>query len=281
MTRSNGSRGRYSRGNANDDSPLGHRLLLGVALLATIGFVTFVIINDPPDTDLATNCPIDQSKTKGSIFVLLDATEELSATQQDFIKDTVYSVVNAARKYDRISIFEVRPSRDEVLSPLFNYCKPSKNALGSPIVQLFEEQQFKTNLQDYFDSIDYELPASPIIQAIGSVATNFPANGSRKHLIIASDFIEYSELLNQYDPAWESAYQQNSKLVRDAAPILDRVELAMLFIPRPKVSHHDKQFAGWWRRFLSESGARITEQSFENDETGQRFELDPFIPVTG
>ena len=204
----------------------------------------------------------------------------MTATQEKKIKDVVFQVVEASEIFDRIMIFEVDPALENLLKPSFNFCKPSKNALGNPVLQKFAKLNFERKLKDIFDNANYERPTSPIVEALGSISASFPLNNSSKHLIIASDFIENSEILNQFESSWFSQ-TQNNKLLEDRRPILNEVKVSMLFIPRSSVRHHDKSFSDWWKNYLKDSGARLVDQEFFDSETGNSYVLYPFIPITG
>jgi hypothetical protein len=254
-------------------------LFLAIGIIGVAFY--YIWQNQPPIVDRATNCPKESQLIKSSISILLDTTESLSATQRKLIQNTLYGVIYGAAPYDRIKIYEVHPSYDSLLNPVFNYCKPSKNELGSPVIQQFEELRFKQRIREYLDDQDYDLPQSPIIRAIGSVASDFSQDSSIKRLIVASDFIENSDIMNQYKSDWLKRYSDNKKIINDLRPNLSEVYVSMLFIPRASVPHHDQDFAKWWRQYLRDSGGLLTEQMFLNDESGKSFILEPFIPITG
>jgi hypothetical protein len=256
--------------------------ILGIAAVVLIVVLggTFLLLKQPPEVDNLTSCPKNDSLSKKTIVLLFDTTEKMTATQEKKIKDVVFQVVDASEIFDRIMIYEVDPAFENLLKPSFNFCKPPKDALGNPVLQKFAKLNFERKLKDIFDNANYERPTSPIIEALGSISASFPLNNSSKHLIIASDFIENSEILNQFESSWISQ-AQNNKLLEDRRPILDGVKVSMLFIPRSSVQHHDKGFSDWWKNYLKDSGARLVDQEFFDSETGNSYDLYPFIPITG
>ena len=100
-------------------------------------------------------------------------------------------------------------------------------------------------------------------------------------MIIASDLLENSDLLNQYRANWRTKVSRNNKQLYDSQPRLEGIKVSLLFVPRPEVLHHDKEFAGWWINYLEESGGDVTHQEFGDPKTGNTYVLDPFIPITG
>jgi hypothetical protein len=272
---------RSRRRGRGGESSLVPSLIIGALIILGGVFVTFVLLNRAPDVDSHTGCPIEDGVSKNAIFFLLDTTQELSATQQKLVKNILFGIVDAAESYDRIQIYEVDPARESLLKPLFAQCKPSPNDKAGPVVARFRESQFRRELDEYFQSRPYERPTSPIVGAIGSVAASFPQDKADRRLIIASDFLENSDLLNQYRASWRATASQNKKQIYDSQPRLEGIKVSILFVPRPEVLHHDKEFANWWINYLEESGADVTHQEFGDPSTGKTYFLDPFIPITG
>lgn len=269
--------GRYG----SNQKTVGSVLVIVLAALVLIGFLIYLFVNRPPDIDLVTNCPKEPGVSKRSISFLIDMTDRLSPVQEKRIKDIFYNVVDAAEGYDRIQIYEVNPADEKLLQPIFYGCKPADDVHRGPTLQKFSEARFKSRLQQYFDDWSFDKPTSPIIAAIGAVAASFPNDESYRHLIIASDLIENSDLLDQFKPNWRSQATANKKALFDKQPNLEGVEVSLLFIPRANIKHHDKEFADWWLNYLRQSGAHLTRQEFHDPKSGNRYAVDLFIPITG
>ena len=263
----------------SDGSAL-HIIVIVLVIAVVLAGGVLLYLNQPPQVDARTSCPTDGSLSKRTVAVLFDTTDHLTATQEKKIKDIVFQVVNASEIYDRILIFEVDPARDGLLQAAFDFCKPSKDALGNAVLQKFNKLNFDRRLDSIFAEADYVRPTSPIIEALGSVGASYPLNGSSKHLIIASDFIENSEILSQFRPNWIQD-TKNNKALEDRRPNLDGVKVSMLFIPRETIDHHNREFSDWWQEYLKSSGGRLVDQEFFDPETGKSYLLYPFIPITG
>ena len=249
-------------------------------VLVIVGGGFYLYFNQTPAVDKITSCPKDSSLSKKTIVLLFDTTQKMTATQEKKIKNTVFQVVSASEIFDRILIYEVDPALDNLLEATFDFCKPPKDALGNPVLQKFAKLNFERKLENIFQDANYERPTSPIIEALGSISASFPLNGSKRHLIIASDFIENSEILNQFQSNWIDKAKSN-KLLEDRRPILEGVKVSMLFIPRSSIKHHNKEFSNWWKEYLKSSGARLVDQEFFDPDTGNSYILFPFIPITG
>lgn len=257
-------------------------ILIAVVLLVAVVAVFSVIYFSPPEVDVRTGCPDFAGHVKRNVYILLDTTDKVSGTQKANIENVILGVVQALDPYSRVSIFEILPSRDQRLTPIFDYCKPdADDPLGSPVVQLFDKQRFRKRLNTSLGRLaGGSLPSSPIIYSLGSVATHFASAEGKITLIIASDFIEHSDLINQYSSRWPREERKNRKKLRDSAPNLSGAEISMLFIIRSEVRHHNPRFSNWWREYLSKSKGKLVDQTFTNEVTGETYHLFPFIPIT-
>tara|TARA_B100000941_G_C28424108_1_gene510438 strand:+ start:117 stop:929 length:813 start_codon:yes stop_codon:yes gene_type:complete len=257
------------------------KLVISAVVLVVVGLFSFLFLNQSPKTNQITGCPTDSTLSDRTIVLLFDTTSKLTATQEKKIRDITYQVVEKSNTFDRVRIYEVDPASEKLLKAEFDFCKPAKeDPLGNNVRQKFAKINFERRFDKIFQQADYERPTSPIIEALGSIAASFPLNGSSKHLIIASDFIENSEILNQFQSSWRSS-SENNKLLEDRRPSLEGIKVSMLFIPRASIDHHNKNFSDWWKDYLKSSGARLVDQEFIDSETGQSYVLYPFIPITG
>ena len=87
--------------------------------------------------------------------------------------------------------------------------------------------------------------------------------------------------MNQYKADWKEKLNADPKPIYDKQPRLDGVKVSILFIPEPKVKHHDKEFAKWWMNYLEDSGGDVTTQHFYDPVSTNQYDLDLFIPITG
>lgn len=268
---------RVRRGTGQSDGK--YMFLAAVIMLAIVGVVTTIAILSPPSLSPATGCPQDTGHTERSIFVLLDKTDAVTATQRQHIVNAISGAALASEDYTRVKIFEILPSRQYLLSPTFDYCKPdADDPFGSPAVTMFHNERFRDNLEESLEGMQGNQPTSPIVHAIGSVAAQFAAAEGAITLIIASDFIEYSDLLNQYSPDWREQVTANQQRLYNAAPQLNGASVSMLFITRSGIEHHDQEFAAWWREYISQSGGRLVDQVLSDGNNA--YHLFPFIPIT-
>jgi len=233
---------------------------LGIFIVCILMISVFVgvILNQPPIVNEKNYCPIEDRLSKNTYAILLDTTQEISATQKSEIINFIEEVRVNAEAYDRFMIYQVDPSQNKLLSSDFDYCKPANNMLDNPIFLKFREANFKSEIRKKL-SPDFGRNSSPIIRAIGSVETQFPTNGSKRHLIIASDLIENSELLSQINSRWKIQAEQNKKVLIDTKPNLTDINLTVLWIPRPYIPHHNDDFILWWGSYFKSANADISE----------------------
>ena len=232
---------------------------LGILIVCILMISVFVgvYLNQPPILN-QNFCPKEAEISENTYAILLDTTQEISATQKNEITNFINEALKNAEVYDRFIIYQVDPSQNKLLSSDFDYCKPAKDKLDNPVFSIFRDVRFKKLIADKL-APDFGRNSSPIIRAIGSVETQFPTNGSKRHLIIASDLIENSELLSQINSKWKAQAKQNSKVLIDTKPNLTDINLTVLWIPRPYVPHHNDDFILWWGRYFKSAKADITE----------------------
>lgn len=239
-------------------------------VLIVVAAIIAISLTEPPRLNRVTGCPTDPGHTKSTVFVLLDTTGRVTATQAEHIEQIVQQAIDGAGAYSQITIFEVLPSREQLLTPVFDYCKPDPdNPFAAPFVQRFDEFRFDRTVMEFFAGIEFDRPTSPIIQAMGSVSTYFRNAEGELSFIIISDFMENSDLLNQYSPGWMSMTEAQEKRLLDSSPRLNGVSLSMGIIARSNVPHHDRDFAEWWMRYLTRSGAMISDQVFSGEQPGE------------
>jgi hypothetical protein len=257
MARNRGNRrGRANRrgGGGSSASKLGmYIVIFGI-------FLGFFALNmfEPPELSTKTFCPMENGISKNTYAILLDTTQEISATQKNEITNFIKKLRDNAEVYDRFTIYQVDPSQNKLLSSDFDLCIPADSKLEYPAVVRYKNKAFEAMLEKKL-APDYGRNSSPIIRAIGSVKTQFPDDGSKRHLIIASDLIENSELLSQINSRWKIQAEQNSKVLIDTKPNLTDINLTVLWIPRPYVPHHNDDFILWWGSYFKSAKADIAE----------------------
>lgn len=100
-------------------------------------------------------------------------------------------------------------------------------------------------------------PSSPIISSLEWVASDRERDGSRKRILLVSDLIENSDVLSQYDPGWLGHYGRSRKRIHDQCPMLDGVDVDILFPARADRATQDNVLVEWWLDYLRACGGRV------------------------
>ena len=206
------------------------------------------------DVDEVTGCPIEAGHTAVTLSILLDATDPYGAAQQQSVINTIWDRVDALAVYDRIKVYTVHESPN---APVFFLCKPGRQLMHSPIEIQLREARFKKFLDDSLQELQGTRPSSPIISSLGWVASDRDRDGSRKRILLVSDLIENSDVLRQYDPGWRRHYQRNRKRIHDQCPMLDGMDVDILFPTRASRATQDNDLVQWWLDYLHACGGRV------------------------
>jgi hypothetical protein len=221
--------------------------------------------------DHATGCPQDEEYS-GIFAVLLDTTDPISPVQQEIVRKKLDEFGKNLPRYGKLEVFAVRSTSDRLIEPLLQVCNPGRandtNVLtGNPTLmekKWHEEfmnpldKSLKVALSDFVSA-----KQSPIMEEIQEVSVDAffetPPKTS-KRLVIVSDMLQNSAVLNQYrqiEPFQEFEHQPGYVKVR---PELDDVEVTILYVRRSsEFNRQGKRHVEFWQAFFAASGARIEE----------------------
>jgi hypothetical protein len=221
--------------------------------------------------DHTTGCPNDGNYS--AIFaVLLDTTDSLSPVQQEIVQKKLDEFAEKVPRYGKLEIFAVRASSDSLIEPLLHVCNPGRGSdtnefTGNPRLM---EKRWHEKFMDPLDKIlehalsdSVSAKQSPIMEEIQQVSVQAffetPSKTS-KRLVIVSDMLQNSAVLNQYrhpEPFEEFEHQPGFVKVR---PELNDVDLTILYVRRSsEFNRQGKRHVEFWQSFFAASGARIEE----------------------
>ncbi len=225
-----------------------------VLLIVVIaGIIAFFLI-ETPKLHGKTGCPREKGHTAVTLSIVLDATENYGETQQRSIVNTVWDSVEALEVYDRIKIYTVESTAQP---PIFHLCKPGKELQDSPAHRLLKDVRFKKYLNDALEKLQGTSDESPIIASLGWVAADRERDGSSQHILLVSDLIENFDGFSQYSPSWPAVYKANRKRIHDQCPMLNGVQINILWPTRPDQSTQDNTLVSWWDEYLGACGGYV------------------------
>ena len=238
---------------ARRQSPIAKIAFFSLLVVLAAGVGALLVFEEPCVVE-RTGCPCDAGHTAVTLSILLDATDPYGAAQQRSIVDAVWDEADVLAVYDRIKVYTVQRTP---AAPIFNLCKPGRQLRDSPVENRLREVRFKKFLDDALKQIQGTRPSSPIIASLGWVASDRERDGSRKRVLLVSDLIENSDVLSQYDPGWPGRYEGNRKRIHDQCPMLDGIEMDILFPTRPNRAIQNNDLVQWWLDYLHACGGRV------------------------
>ena len=225
-----------------------------VLLIVVIaGIIAFLLI-ERPKLHGKTGCPIEKGHTAVTLSIVLDATEIYGATQQRSIVNRVWDRVDSLDVYDRIKIYTVESTAQP---PVFHLCKPGKELQDSPVHTLLKDVRFKKFLNDALEKLQGTQDESPIIASLGWVAADRERDDSSQYILLVSDLIENSGGFSQYKQDWQAVYQANRKLIHDQCPMLEGIQIDILWPARSDQSTQDDTLVFWWDEYLGTCGGYV------------------------
>lgn len=226
-------------------------VLLFIALIASL-----LILFDEKKTD-SRGCLEKNAEHYVELSILVDATEPLKAAQLENVSSYVQGRVSELSPHDRVRVFSIIESNGQSLKPAFDYCKPNPDSLESPIKKRFEKLRFKSFIEKELRENEGVQPSSPIIFSIGSVASQFKTQLGTKEIILISDLIEHSETLSMYHGDWKKIAE--SQEVNKSRPMLNDVEIQILWLMRPTEDKQTVEIRDWWRDYLRNSRGYVSK----------------------
>lgn len=222
--------------------------------------------------DYATGCPKDGEYS--AIFaVLLDTTDSLSAVQQEIVQKKLEDLAENLPRYGKLDVFVVRESSHRLIEPLLQVCNPGRASdtnewTGNP--RLMEKRWHAKFMDPLDNSLKTALSdsaitkQSPIMEEIQQVSVQAffetSAKTTTKRLVIVSDMLQNSTILNQYrqpEPFEQFEHQAGFVKVR---PQLNDVDVTLLYIRRPsQFNRQGRKHIEFWKSFFTASGAQIEE----------------------
>ena len=250
-------------------------------LIFTLVFVGFLMSTPDVNTNTPTLCPEVRPRTTGlvslfhpapqstTISILFDTTSEIGSVAKDEVMNRISEEVDRAATHDRIRLYQVNHTYQNSLEPIFDFCKPGPNSNQADRISDYMLTEFTQTLNNKINDQDYNLPTSPIIEALSSVAVNFPMDGTDKKIILVSDLVENSELLNQYNPNWLNE-ADNKAILLNSVPPLNNINLRILYIAKinePEISvQSNNNHVTWWYTYLLSPETSEVEKPIINIE---------------
>lgn len=221
--------------------------------------------------DAATLCP--PGGATGSLAVLLDLTDPLSATQAMSLRASLDGLIAEAPRGTLVSLGVVSDDPAD-WGAVGAVCKPMTGAEAGDLIRnsrqvgaLYETRFMAPLRAELSAMLDRpQAAASPVMEGLQALLAGTAAMpveaGAPRRVVIVSDLLQHSEAMSFYrGNDWESfrASPAFGRLARS----LDGAEIVILRIPRPGANIPDPGAVDdfWVRYFDAQGAARVTPRA--------------------
>ena len=201
--------------------------------------------------------------------VIIDSTDAFPAAPAAKTYQKVVAAIDSLPSNSLIEIYKIEGSSGQLAEPIITICKPDDGKESNPwtenpqFVRSTYEGRFLGPFQTALKALIDEETAnvSPIIESIQAASVNlFLPNSdvSDKRLIIASDFLQHSNLYSMYrsHPSFED-FRKSTLTSPLGAINLGGAEVSLLVIPRQVPIGDRANLVRFWGEFLAGSNASL------------------------
>lgn len=263
MARRRGNRKQYA-------SQTNWLAIIGSALLV-IAVAAMAIVSGLSETDSFnedTLC-LDGQSYSAVLGVLIDSTDSFPAAPAAKTYQKVVAEVDSLPSNSLIQIYKIEGSSGQLAEPIITICKPDDGKESNPwtenpqFVRSTYTGRFLQPFQSTLKTLMNEEAASesPIIESIQAASINLflsNADVSDKRLIIASDFLQHSNLYSMYEskPNFED-FRKSSLTSPIGLVDLDEADVSLFVIPRRVPVGDRSNLVRFWGEFLAGSNASL------------------------
>jgi hypothetical protein len=245
---------------------LGVALISGVAGLVIFGFVWMQQAQQAAAKfDKQTFCPVAGPSVVHAF--LIDRTDALNAIQIESLKRNLLRLAEAVPERGALRIYEVGTGA-ELIKPVVEICNPGTGANASELDSNPEKlktryrEKYLTPIMRMLEGMgeDREQATSPILEAIQAISVReFGDTGAAgpNSLVIFSDLLQHSEVLNLYGDAPSALDFSRSAMGRGVRADLSRVVVTFYLINRQSASKFQSDAMGlFWLEWIQIQGGQ-------------------------
>ena len=137
-------------------------------------------------------------------------------------------------------------------------CKPNPKSTAQPTQKRLQSKRFKFYIQEELRDLKTETrPASPIIESLAYVASDFERDNSQRMIVLVSDLMEHSSVISMYSDTWLDELNNQSEKSAKLRPMLKGIDMTVLFMTRAEQTNQTVELLSWWRKYLKDSKAFV------------------------
>lgn len=238
---------------------------IGLLILVLVAIGALIYVSSTSETyDINENdlCRIGEDPA-AVLGVIVDSTDSIPAGPAQRTYHQIMDAVDGSPSNTLIQVFKIEGSAQELAKPIISICKPEDGVNASMLnanpAQIREtyNRKFVMPLDDVLRSLIDEMPAdrSPIIEAIQATSLSLfmpHQSVADKRLIIASDFLQHSDIYSMYRGTPDyAAFQANAFSSPLGRIDLYGSQLSLLVVPRDIPLGRESDLIGFWNAFLA------------------------------
>ena len=201
----------------------------------------------------------------GHTVVVVDSTDILTGAKREYLARLIEQTKRNLKPFSKFSIFTVDHEYGGLPRAVFSLCNPGTADTTNIMVQAPAHVQKKyeqgfarplDNIKDNLGKGKTRAETTPLLTTVQTITEQgdfLPSLAERK-LILFSDMLEHSALLDHYKGDWEEA---GKEIISNFSAPLDGIEVEVHYILREKFSHRQTAaHRNFWRDFFTRRGAR-------------------------
>ncbi len=242
-------------------------IIIGTCLILFAALITTAFVLKGDEYDPVSFCP---KKITAHTVIVMDKTDSLSASQQDFVSKYVIRAKDNLKTFEKLTIFTLTENSFIGSAPMFSKCNPGTGEFANQLyqnpqrIQSRFDELFAKPLSEIIDNMlaDNTSSKSPIFEMIRELSfrDDFGDQIKDKTLIIISDLMhhtpEYSHYRNNY------TYECFSKLpyAFEVEANLKYVKIKIVYLVKNKLEKvQGKKHLSFWKDYFYGMGVETVE----------------------
>ena len=236
-------------------------------LTALAGMFKLAFDNEPKTLDEVTLC-IKGEAHPATLGIIIDSTDSFPAAPAAKAFNIITTAVDQLPVNSRVQLFQIKGSSD-LLKPLVDICKPDDGSTASQLnsnpayIKKLYRERFSTPLEQTLKRLIKAEPqsSSPIIESMqaASIQALMPFEStSNKRLIVASDFLQHSDLYSMYESKPNLQDFTDQSITSSLGRInFSGAKVDLLVIPRRIPNGSRGDLVSFWGDFLIQHNAAL------------------------
>ena len=231
------------------------------------GFFLYKLAVSVEPTDKLTGCPQNPSLSPEHWVIIVDVTSPLSLQEKKALELFHEKIVRTAQEKSRVRLYRLGEFGATENDRVVDLCSPGNPNQANPLyvsvnaVKADWEKKFRAKILDELDKIipNHGLKQSPIIENLNyiSMLEFSQPQGQKKHLVVISDFVQNSAMLNMY--LEQPDFDGFRKKVGDSkvSARFEGVDVQLLYLATGQPALQGDSWRNFWVAYVTSNGGRL------------------------